>query len=125
MTTQPTQTDKSTLEDLINAFFEDIGLSDMPMEEKRVQVKRILGIIEGRAVIRLMAMLDATQRAEFEAAGTDEAIDAFLTKNNIDLGAITMEEAQEYREELMANAAYIQGRAAAMEEAELPKDEES
>jgi|GEM_PF-7123812 len=109
-TQQKTQQDIKRYDEL---FFE-LGLADLPADEKARRASEIEENIETRVISRILSAMSEEDKKLFDACKTDADIEEFFKKKNIDPAAIAMEEALNFREELIRDAAYIEGRLSAL-----------
>lgn len=95
-------------------LFVQLGLANLSAEEKAKLVKSMEENIEGRVMVRVLNSLTEEEKTAFDACKTDAEIEAFLKSKNIDMAAIAVEEALTFREELIKDASYIEGKLDAM-----------
>lgn len=104
--TQTAQT--SAYDDL----FIQLGLEKLPAADKERMAKQMQENVESRITLRIMSMLSDEDKKLFDACKTDADISEFFKAKRIDPGAIAIEEALTFREELIQDASYIAGKLA-------------
>ncbi len=90
-------------------LFDKIGLSDLPLEEKEKRFQEMQDIIEQGVFLRIWEILSEEDREIFDKIPEEEFLD-FFQKRSIDLPSIVNEVAQEYRESIIADMAYIESK---------------
>ncbi|HBB02577.1 MAG: hypothetical protein US89_C0014G0015 [Candidatus Peregrinibacteria bacterium GW2011_GWF2_38_29] len=95
-------------------LFVQLGIANLSAAEKEVFAKSIEENVEGRIMVRILNSLSDEDKTAFDACKTDAEIEAFLKAKNIDMSAIAVEEALTFREELIKDASFIEGKLSAM-----------
>ncbi len=91
-------------------LFDSLGLSDLSEQEKEKRFQEMQEIIEKEVFLRISDLLSEEEQMELEKIEDDEKYFEFFEKNKIDLATITREVAQKYREDLLADMAYFEGK---------------
>ncbi|MBI5152785.1 hypothetical protein HZA39_04575 [Candidatus Peregrinibacteria bacterium] len=93
-------------------LFIQLGLANLPVTDKERMAKQMQENIEGRVMLRILSMLSDEDKKLFDVCKTDADISEFFKAKKIDPGAIAIEEALAFREELIQDASYIAGKLA-------------
>lgn len=91
----------------LEKFFYDIGLDKISEEKKEQYFANILETLENRIESRIKNHLSENEIREWESLSNDADLEKFHTEHKIDISAISMEEAQVYREQLIKSVAYL------------------
>lgn len=91
-------------------FFAQLGLENLPAADKKKLAEQMQENIENKITLRVMEMLSEEDKKLFDACKTDVDIEEFFKAKKINPGAIAVEEALTFREELLQDASYIEGR---------------
>ncbi|HXF44102.1 MAG TPA: DUF5663 domain-containing protein [Candidatus Paceibacterota bacterium] len=82
-----------------------LGLESLPLDERKEILESASELVETRTFNRVMEVLPEAKRAEFSAmleSQNKEKLPDFFNQNNIDLVAITEEEVEKVKQELLA-----------------------
>ena len=81
-----------------------LGIESLPLDERKEITESAVELVEARTLNRIAGMLDETKQQELighlEAENSD-AVSEFLNQNQIDLIAITEEEVEKVKQELL------------------------
>lgn len=81
-----------------------LGVESLPMEDRQAIVENATELVETRVLARILGMLSDAKKNEFgkivESADTD-AVSRFFEENNIDYVALTEEEIEGVKQELL------------------------
>lgn len=100
------KTSKAVTQDFLT-LFDQLGLSDLSMEQKEKRFTEMQEIVEMRVFSHVMSLLDDKAQKEWDKCKTDKDLDAFYKKHGVNLETIALAEAQAYREELLQEMAYL------------------
>lgn len=85
-------------------FFKEAGLDNLPEEEKKKLLQKMLESIKNRVLVRIDDLISEAKREDFHKIlekGSDEEIRGFLEANKIDLEQLTIEESILQKAELL------------------------
>lgn len=81
-----------------------LGIESLPLDERKEIVESAVELVESRTLNRVVEMLDRAKQQELtkhlEAEDSD-VVSEFLNQNQIDLVAVTEEEAEKVKQELL------------------------
>lgn len=95
-----------------NSFLQELGLDDLPLEEKDLLLAQIYEQLELRVGTRLADAMNDQQLAEFEQfidANDEQKALQWLQTNFPDYPKVVQEELERLKQELKANSATIKG----------------
>lgn len=93
----------------LSDLFERMGLSGLAAGEKQKYIEEWSSMIQDAVMLRIWDGLPEEDRKQLDALNGDE-FDAFLAEKVPGLDAIVAEETIKFREGLIADSSYIQGR---------------
>ena len=91
-------------------LFVQLGLGNISEAEKARLAAQMQENIEGRIMVRILSSFSDADKTAFDKCKTNEEIDALFAAKNIDTDKIAAEEVLAFREELIKDAAYIEGK---------------
>lgn len=91
-------------------IFDSLGLSDLAPAEKEKRFQEMQDIIEKEVFLTVWNLLSDEDKKLFEAIEEEEKVLEFFQKKSIDIQSITEEVVQNYREDLLADMAYFEGK---------------
>ena len=103
-------------------IFKPLGLSGLTQEEKTKMLGEMQEIVENRVTLRILDSIPQEEREVFQKLEKDEDFTEFFKKHSIDPVSMSLEEGLKFREELIADASFIQGQITA--KLDEKKDEE-
>lgn len=96
--------------ELVDGLATMLGTDSMTPEEKQELAQKVNEIIEQRVMMTVMSRLSEADQNLFLSLTTDSEIDQFFADRNIDLMAIAVMEAQAFRERVLGDLAYADGK---------------
>ena len=101
--------DNQPLEINIEQLLEELGLKDADEETKKEMAEMFQSIIDAKLKLYLMDSLDEEEAKKVDGLSEEETIKFFEEEKGIDFDALIMAIDKESREEMIQDAAYIQG----------------
>lgn len=107
------------MDDAINKYFElnvksllvELGLENLPLEEKQKIAEMIEKNIMAKLQMHLMELLTDEESAKLDSAADHPEVlmEYFTTKKDVDFAALILGFSAEVREELLKDVAYMRG----------------